>query len=175
MTKSALQIARAAYQPNFRKRWKELLRLQKAQLLSLLLTRKKSRNCSPTRTECLWLSLKLPMRWLTSPQWTWVLSFPVDRLLAVTMWFPVFSTVSRSWTKTANCMALFWALAAWLTIIIWNWLLTSLMNTAIRVVWHHRFGPYQAGKGRTVWERLWNPERTRHQGIGYHRWRWLQH
>ena len=50
MTKSALQIARAAYQPKLPKALKGTV---KAQLLSLLLTRKKSRNCSPTRTECL--------------------------------------------------------------------------------------------------------------------------
>ena len=53
MTKSALQIARAAYQPKLPKALKGTVKAAEGAATQSVLTRKKSRNCSPIRTECL--------------------------------------------------------------------------------------------------------------------------
>ena len=52
MTKSALQIARAAYQPKLPKALKGAVKVKEGEPHSLLLTRKPSKPCSLTLTAC---------------------------------------------------------------------------------------------------------------------------
>ena len=52
MTKSALQIARAAYQPKLPKALKGAVKVKEVNLHSQLLTRKLSKPCSLTLTAC---------------------------------------------------------------------------------------------------------------------------